>query len=263
MNSRDQTMRGELPSMSSTSERRVAYPIGGALLGAGAVLVWNDVAEQGRDEFYDWHDKEHIPERLGIPGFRRGRRYTKQGHSPEWLTMYEADDLDVLVSPEYLKRLNSPTAGTTRTLQYFRNTSRAVCRIVSSTGSSSGGYMLAMRLDVPGAQSEAMCRYVSTNVFPRAAALTGVIACHLYMADQGASHMNTAESRTREFDVPSWVLLVESTTLRAAEEARVLIEEPALKHLDVSVRSDAAVYALEICRLAGDYLATSRRNRDD
>jgi hypothetical protein len=236
--------------MSGASDPVAPYPIGSALLGAGAVVVWNDVAEPGRDQFYDWHDKEHIPERLAIPGFRRGRRYIKPGHSPEWLTLYEADDLDVVTSPEYLQRLNSPTPGTTRTLQYFRNTSRAVCRIVSSTGSSSGGNVLAMRLDVPGAQSDAMCRYLSMDVFPRALALTGVVACHLYASDQDASHLRTAESNTREFDVPSWVLLAEATTVRAAEQVRALIDGPELQRLGVVVRSDAAIYSLEICRLA-------------
>jgi hypothetical protein len=242
--------------MSSTPESVAAYPLGSALLGTGAVLVWNDITEQGREQFYDWHDKEHIPERLAIPGFRRGRRYVKPGHSPEWLTMYEADDLDVVTSPEYLQRLNSPTPGTTKTLQYFRNTSRAVCRIVSSTGSSSGGHVLAMRLDVPCTQSEAMCRYLSTEVFPRALALTGVVACHLYAADQDASHLPTAESGTREFDVPSWVLLAEATTLRAAEQARALIDGPELQRLGVVVRSDAAIYSLEICRLASPATAS-------
>jgi hypothetical protein len=242
--------------MSSTSESVAAYPLGSALLGTGAVLVWNDITEQGREQFYDWHDKEHIPERLAIPGFRRGRRYVKPGHSPEWLTMYEADDLDVVTSPEYLQRLNSPTPGTTKTLQYFRNTSRAVCRIVSSTGSSSGGHVLAMRLDVPCTQSEAMCRYLSTEVFPRALALTGVVACHLYAADQDASHLPTAESSTREFDVPSWVLLAEATALHAAEQARALIDGPELQRLGVVVRSDAAIYSLEICRLASPATAS-------
>ena len=236
--------------MSGASDPVAPYPIGSALLGVGAVVVWNDVAEQGRDQFYDWHDKEHIPERLTIPGFRRGRRYIKPGHSPEWLTLYEADDLDVVTSPEYLQRLNSPTPGTTRTLQYFRNTSRAVCRIVISTGSSSGGHVLAMRLDVPGAQSDAMCRYLSMDVFPCALALTGVVACHLYASDQDASHLRTAESNTREFDVPSWVLLAEATTVRAAEQVRALIDGPELQRLSVIVRSDAAIYSLEICRLA-------------
>jgi len=220
------------------------------------VLVWNDVAEQGREQFYEWHDKEHIPERLAIPGFRRGRRYRKPGHSPEWLTMYEADDLGVVTSPEYLERLNSPTPGTAEALQYFRNTSRAVCRIVCSLGSSSGGHMLAMRLGVPGAQSDAMCEYLSMEVFPRALALNGVVACHLYAADQDASHLRTAESNTREFDVPSWVVLSETTTLRAAEQVRTLIDEPEVHRLSVSVRSDAAVYSLEICRLASPAAAS-------
>lgn len=251
MNAHIQSMGRVQSSMTaSTPAGLVLYTPGSALLGAGAVLVWNDVEKQGRDQFYQWHDKEHIPERLAIPGFRRGRRYGRRGHSPEWLTMYEADDLGVVVSPEYLERLNSPTPGTVKTLQYFRNTSRAVCRVVCSIGSSTGGHVLAMRLDVPAAQSDAMCRYLSMEVFPRAAALTGVVACHLYTADQPASRLNTAESSTREFDVPSWVLLVEASTPGAAEQARTLIDGPELQRLGVIVRSDAAIYSLEICRLA-------------
>jgi len=222
-----------------------------ALLGAGAVLVWNDVTDEGRARFYDWHDKEHIPERLAIPGFRRGRRYEKPGHSPEWLTMYEADDLGVVSSPQYLARLNAPTPRTRETLQYFRNTSRAVCRVVCSTGSSSGGHMLAMRLDVPAMHGDAMCAHLRATVFPEAMAHTGVVACHLYAADRVASYAHTAESRTREFDVPSWVLLVEATTLAAARKVQALVEGPALRGLGVTVRDDAAIYSLEICRLAG------------
>ncbi len=95
-----------------------AHPVEAtALLGNAAVLIWNDVAPEGRDQFYRWHDREHIPERLALPGFLRGRRLACTGHSPEWLTIYEADDLDVLTSPEYLARLNAPTPATTATLQ--------------------------------------------------------------------------------------------------------------------------------------------------
>jgi len=46
-----------------------------ALLGKAAVIIWNDVAPEGRDAFYAWHDKEHVPERLAIPGFLRGSRF--------------------------------------------------------------------------------------------------------------------------------------------------------------------------------------------
>jgi len=219
---------------------------GPALLGNAAVIVWNDVADEGRERFYQWHDNEHIPERLALPGFRRGRRFAKPGHSPEWLTLY----LTVVTSPEYLARLNAPTEATQRTLEYFRNTSRAVCRLVHSAGSSTGGYMLALRLSLPTERGDAMREYLSANAFPRALELTGVVACHLYAADAGASYTDTAESSTRVFDVPSWVLLCEGTMAGAGDAARRLFEGREFARLGVEVRSDAATYALEICRLA-------------
>ncbi len=92
----------------------------GALLGQAAVVIFNDVTPEGREAFYRWHDREHIPERLAIPGFRRGRRFGRRGHSPEWLTLYEADDLAVLTSRAYIDRLNAPTPATVSTVAHFR-----------------------------------------------------------------------------------------------------------------------------------------------
>jgi hypothetical protein len=53
------------------------------------------------------------------------------------------------------------------------------------------------------------------------------------------------------------VLLAEATTLRAAEQVRALIGGPELQRLGVTVRSDAAIYSLEICRLASQCLEPS------
>lgn len=220
----------------------------GALLGRGAVIVWNDVAPEGREQFYRWHDKEHIPERLAIPGFRRGRRYIRRGHSPEWLTVYEATDLDVLTSPTYLERLNAPTAQTTSTLRHFRNTSRAVCRVVCSAGESSGGFMLAMRLSAPAGRAGELAQEFARRVLGRSLDINGLVACHLFASDDAASFTRTAESSTRAFDVPSWIVLAEASRPESAEEVPTLVTS-ALADLGVGVR-DAAVYTLEICRLA-------------
>ena len=233
-----------------TEYATVALANDGALMGQGAVLIWNDVADEGRDQFYEWHDKEHVPERLAIPGFRRGRRFVKPLHSPEWFTMYEADDLSVVTSPSYLARLNAPTPETQRTLPYFRNTSRAVCRVVHSVGASSGGHVLAMRLNVPSESRDALCSHLAREAFPRAMSFVGVIACHLFVADDDASFIPTAESSTRTFDVPSWVVLCETTTSAAGDRAKRLLEQCDLYRLGVVIRADAAIYALEICRLS-------------
>lgn len=245
-----------MPETTTADEAATARPAGSrsALLGRAAVLIWNDVAPEGREPFYAWHDNEHIPERLALPGFLRGRRFAKSGHSPEWLTMYEAVDVSALVSPQYLARLNAPTPATRRTLTWFRNTSRAVCRIVHSVGSSTGGHVLAMRLAIDGAHADAMRRYVRDDAFPRAMAETGVVACHLFTSDSSASYVDTAESSTRTFDVPAWVLLCEASRPGTADKARAIIEGREFARLGVDVRSDAAVYALEICRLGGEVI---------
>lgn len=233
---------------------------GSALMGSAAVLIWNDVAPEGRAQFYAWHDYEHIPERLALPGFLRGRRYVKRGHSPEWLTMYEAVDVSALVSPQYLERLNAPTSTTQRALTLFRNTSRAVCRRVYSIGESSGGHVHAMRISVDAANTDAMCAHLREHAFPRAMAEAPALACHLYAADSSASYVNTAESSTRVFDVPAWVLLCEASTLEAAERAGGLIAGSGLERLGTRVRGDAAAYALEICRIAPTALAPIGRS---
>jgi len=243
------TLGHEAPFAGARASRR-SGALEGALLGRGAVVIWNDVADDGRERFYEWHDKEHMPERLALPGFRRGRRFARRGHSPEWLTLYEADDVAVVTSPEYLARLNAPTPLTVSTLRYFRNTSRAACRVVHSIGSSTGGHVLTLRLVVSGVGSEAMSSYFREEAFPRAMDQTGVVACHLLAADASASFVDTAESNTRRFDVPSWIVLCETTNPGAADKARALLEGPALHSRGATVREDAAVYALEICRLS-------------
>ena len=54
-----------------------------SLAGRGAVAIWHDIAPEGRDAFYAWHGNEHMPERLAIPGFLRGRRYAAIEGAPE------------------------------------------------------------------------------------------------------------------------------------------------------------------------------------
>ena len=45
------------------------------MLGRAAVAMWWDVPPEVRAEWEDWHSHEHMPERLGIPGFLRGTRW--------------------------------------------------------------------------------------------------------------------------------------------------------------------------------------------
>jgi len=65
-----------------------------SLLGKAAVAIWQDPPPEARAEYFEWHNREHMLERAGIPGFLRGRRYCAINGQPEFFTLYEAESLD-------------------------------------------------------------------------------------------------------------------------------------------------------------------------
>lgn len=82
--------------------------------GKAAVAIWCDVGFEARDEFDDWHAHEHMPERLSIPGFRRGSRRVSTDAGAGYFMLYEAQSEDTITSGPYLDRLNDPTPGPER-----------------------------------------------------------------------------------------------------------------------------------------------------
>ena len=91
-----------------------------SLAGKGAVAIWHDIAPEGRAEFYRWHGMEHMPERAGIQGFLRGRRYIAiDGSHPEYFNLYETESPATLTGPDYLDAPEQPDAMDRRHSQAF------------------------------------------------------------------------------------------------------------------------------------------------
>ncbi len=55
----------------------------------GLLLVWTNIPQDLDRDFNEWYNREHMPERVGIPGFLRGRRYIALDARPEFFTLYE------------------------------------------------------------------------------------------------------------------------------------------------------------------------------
>ena len=79
------------------------------LLGEGVAAIWHNVAPEVQDDYNHWHCYEHVPERVGIKGFLRGRRYVAIEGEPEFFHFYETETVATLTSEAYLTRLNNPT----------------------------------------------------------------------------------------------------------------------------------------------------------
>ncbi|MDU0338600.1 hypothetical protein [Bosea rubneri] len=182
-----------------------------SLAGEGAVAIWHDIAPEGRAEFYAWHGEEHMPERVGIPGFLRGRRYVAIEADLEFFNLYEAQTVEVLKGQDYTARVNAPTPWTLSAVKHFRAVARSICRVTHTAGPAQGGLIATLRYDVPDEAAESHKAALQHGLIPDLLARPGVAGVHLLNADAQASGVATAEQKARGVAnaVPRWVLLVE------------------------------------------------------
>src|SRR2546428_76546 len=206
-----------------------------SLAGQGIVAIWHDIVPEGRQEFYEWHNREHMPERLSIPGFRRGRRYIAvSGASPMFFCFYEGAGLDVVAGPDYLQRLNNPSEWTRRMMPHFRNMSRSVCHVWYSEGPGEGGFAATMRF--AGVDDSRLC----TRVLPDLINLSGVVGVHFCVANDEASGIPTVEKTFRKaVDLcPTSIVIVEGSSASCVQSAATSV------NADLESAADVAVYQL-------------------
>jgi len=221
-----------------------------SLAGEGVVAIWNGIAPEGRTEFFEWHNREHMPERVGIPGFRRGRRYIAKYGTPEFFTLYEAESPEVLVGQDYLNRLNNPTPWTQRVPpMFFRDTSRGVCRVKLSLGVGQGGYMLTLRFGAQDGREAELEKYLRHSALPPLADIVSVVGVHLCIADKSGSAIETAERRGRKVDVPDWLIMIEAAEAEAADKASDQLLAGDLAKHGARPGVERGLYLLQFCRM--------------
>jgi len=113
---------------------------------------------------------------------------------------------------EYLARLNAPTPWTLATVRHFRGVARSLCEVAASFGEGQGGLIATFRYAVAESGAAAHRRRLSQIVLPALAAQPGLAGCHLLVADEAASAVETTEKkvRTEANAIPRWIVLVES-----------------------------------------------------
>ncbi len=67
----------------------------------GLLFASFDFSTTQPDEFHDWYDLEHIPERLRVPGFLNAERWISADNPNVTVATYDLDSLAVLHSPAY------------------------------------------------------------------------------------------------------------------------------------------------------------------
>jgi hypothetical protein len=217
----------------------------------GVLGIWNDVAPEGFGHLEKWYTREHIFERVGLPGFLTGRRYELiSGGDRRFFTFYEADGPAAFTSKAYLERLNDPTPWTKEAMGYFRNMVRTACEVRASSGIISGPYAVVLRVDgsvKPPPDIDTLLR--------DAAAEEGILRVQLWTAAEGFTRADTAEARLRKGDKgTAGALLVECVRLDDAERVAAALTEEAIAGLGISGPYILGTYGL-LCLLDKGALA--------
>jgi hypothetical protein len=178
-----------------------------ALLGNAALAMWWDMAPEMKSEFEDWHSHEHFTERLGIPGFRRGSRWTSAGGGEGVFVMYELETHAVLSSASYLERLNAPSPWSTKMMPHHRHMVRCQSHVLESRGGAVARQALTVRLAPAPGREDALRASLRTLV-ASLAGRPGLTGAHLLRHETPRIAQTTEQKiRGNADQVADWVFV--------------------------------------------------------
>jgi hypothetical protein len=212
------------------------------MLGRAAVAMWWNVPQEVRAEWEDWHTHEHMPERLGIPGFVRGTRWVAHSGEPSYFVLYETRDLKTMTSRAYLDRLNNPTPWSRKMMPHHRNMMRSLCRVRAASGGGLAQAVATIRFSPSRDSRESVLKWLVTGRMPSLPQRRGLAAAALLEALPPSSAKRTAEQEIRGMDATAdCVLLICGYDVEALE-AHVAAELGELESHGALPGSVAGVY---------------------
>jgi hypothetical protein len=204
------------------------------LAGKGMLLTSMDIDPSDEAEFNRWYDREHLEERVAIPGFLEARRYVAHNGKPRYLSLYSTETFEVLDSPAYRTALASQTDWSKANIGRFKNMIRAVARITISRGQGRGAALGIVRLR-PAADGKDGLRTVLRNQLDPQK-LDGIISMHLLESDPALSKPITDNPSASNPGAGDWFALIDGTNVDAISTAVAarFADDPALKSAVIS-----------------------------
>jgi hypothetical protein len=223
------------------------------LLGQAALAMWWDMDPAVRADFEDWHAHEHFPERLAIPGFRRGTRWRGAAGGDGVFVMYEMESHETLSSAPYLARLNAPSPWSTRMMPHHRNMVRSQCRVLESGGGAVARHALTLRLSPAVGRGDEVRAWFRPRIGTWITR-PGVVGAHLLRHEPPPIAATTEQKiRGASDQVADWVFVACGYDRAALEQlAEVDLAAAVLEAHGVAPGQVAGVYTVSYSATPGD-----------
>ena len=223
------------------------------MLGQAALAMWWDIDPVMRDEFEHWHSHEHFPERLALPGFERGSRWADAAGGEGFFILYELSAYEALVSPEYLARLNAPSAWSQKMMPHHRHMVRSQCRVLASRGGAVSGHAVTARFSPAAGAHEGLRNHLDELVreLPTRPGITGA---HLLRTDTPAVAATTEQKIRGLADrTADWIFIAHGYDAQALRElAGGELSAAALQRAGAAEGAIVGAYALRLSMASGE-----------
>lgn len=175
----------------------------------GLLFVWTQIDAEFEDDFNRWYDREHIEERIRIPGLSSGTRYRAIDTPRGYLGLYRTDSIEVFDSAPYQSAFRSQTPWSIKNFGRMRDPMRRVFRVVSETGFGTGASLAVLRFGNTSISEEA-ARAAGIQV----QTMDGIVSTRLLVPDVEKS--TPLPNERREGRIMDAILLIDATTEAAA-----------------------------------------------
>ena len=200
-----------------------------SLYGKGMLITFSETPPEVEENFNEWYNREHIDERVWMPGFHRARRYVDANSNADikYFATYETDKVEDLADPEYMELLKDQSDWSKKVMSTFTKFDRITANVTIDLSHGFGGACLAARF-FPGIGIMSKLRdNLAGNLLPNIVSTPGIIGAvlvenNLSVVNEGrrAQGMEIPENET-----PEWIILIEAQDNKVlSRHANKLIE---------------------------------------
>jgi hypothetical protein len=217
------------------------------LFGKGMLIVFSEVKARDERDFNEWYNREHIDERINLPGFHRARRYVAVRASPKYLATYECDSVGDLATPGYLQLLANQTPWTQAVMAKFTQFRRLTLRTQVDLTHGVGGVVASIRFVPDPRERKPLVAWLQETVLPRVIARPGLLGAFAAETDLEVTNAPLQEKSMDhpKADEAEWVVMLEGADAASVgAAARAHFKLAALKPFGVTAAPTIGTYRL-------------------
>jgi hypothetical protein len=194
-----------------------------ALYGKGMLMTFSEIAPGVEEDFNEWYNREHIDERVWMPGFHRARRYVDNDGDAliKYFATYETDKVEDLSHSDYMELLKDQTDWSKKVMATFEKFDRVTARITIDQSHGFGGACAFARFFPAPSVMDGLRSHLENELLPSLAARPGMIGAvlaenDLDVANEGRKAQGMA---IPENETPQWIVLLEGQSTRETASA--------------------------------------------